>query len=501
MSKQKKLVTSGVTLALVALGVVALQRASRGEAPPATSSAVASAERRTIELVAEASGLVEPVRVVEVKSNASGEVKEVFVDTGDLVPRGTLLVEIDPRDVQSAVDQAAADLESARVRSATAEAEQGRARRLMETGLIPAQDYERTVEATAAAQASLVRARTSLRLAQEKRQDVTIRAPIEGTVIERAVEPGQIIASATSNVSGGTTLFRMADLSAMQVRAKVDEVDIGQIHAGQVARVTAEAYPGRTFAGTVTKVEPQAVVEQNVTMFPVLVRLENPDGLLRPGMNAEVQVDVARRRDVVAIPNAAVVSLREARAAANVLGVELPAMRPGGPAGGAAGRERSVGGHGQTAPSPGRAEGATRGSGSGRPEGARGSGAGPGPSRGDPADRGGRGEWGGGAVAGEASAAVAGGGESRPALVFVPGPAAPEARRVLLGLSDWEHTEVLQGLEAGEQVILVSVAQLQRQQQQLSDRLRQRFGGPLGGSGGGAGAGRGGAPGAGGRGR
>jgi HlyD family secretion protein len=385
------------------------------EAPMATGAA----ERRDVAVVVEAAGVVEPVQVVEVKSNASGEVLAVSVETGDWIERGDLLAEIDPRDVQSAYDQAAADLESARVRLSTAQAAQGRAERLAEGGLIPEQDLDTTVETTAAARAALVRAQAAVRLAGEKLDDVTIRAPVAGTVIERGVEPGQIIASATSNVSGGTTLFRVADLSRMQVRANVDEVDVGQVTAGQAAEVSVESYPGRVFAGTVRKIEPLAVVEQNVTMFPVIVRLDNPEGVLKPGMNAEVTLQVASREDVVAVPNAAVVDVRQARATATALGVEPPAFG-GGPRAGAAG--------------------------------------------------------------------------GRPGVVFVQGPGGIEARRVGLGLTDWEYTEVLDGLQAGDRVVLVSVAELQRRQQEMTDRVRQRFGGPMG-SGSGQNAGR---PGAGG---
>jgi HlyD family secretion protein len=365
----------------------------------------------------------------------------VTVETGDRVEQGTLLAEIDPRDVQSAVDQAAADLESARVALATAEAARTRSRRLRDEGLLPAQEYEQTVEITAATRAALVRARTIHRLAQEKRQDVTIRAPIAGTVIERTVEPGQIIASATSNVSGGTTLFRMADLADMQVRAQIDEVDIGRIRPGLPAEVTVEAYAGRTFRGTVSKIEPQAVVEQNVTMFPVLVRLPNPEGLLRPGMNAEVTVEIARRADVLAVPNAAVVSPREARAAAEVLGIDEAAL------------EAMRGDRGAAAERGGEAADGRRG------DGARGRRAG-------------------------------GGGDTRPAVVFVEGAGGPAPRRVVLGLSDWEYTEVVRGLEPGEEVVLISVAQLQQRQAERSERLRERMSGPLGGGSRGAGGSR-----------
>ena len=347
--------TGKAKIAIVVVIAVALAAAvwawQRNGRQPGTAASLAEAEveRRDIEVVAEAAGRLEPVQIVEVKSNASGEVLEVDADTGDVVAEGTLLAEIDPRDVQSAVDQAAAEYESAQVRLTTARAEQQRAERLFEAGLNSRQDVEQTADATATARAALVRTQTALRLAREKRQDVTIRAPIAGTIIERGVEPGQIIASATSNVSGGTTLFRMADLAQMQVRANVDEVDIGQVKQGQAAEVTVEAYPGRVFRGAVAKMEPQAIVEQNVTLFPVLIQIDNRDGLLRPGMNAEVTLRVASREDVVAVPNNAVVNPRDARAAAEVLGVDLAQLQAarGAGGGGPARARRGEGGAGR----------------------------------------------------------------------------------------------------------------------------------------------------------
>jgi HlyD family secretion protein len=412
--------------AAVAAAVVLAQRRATEPPPAAPSAAIAAVERRDIDVVAEAAGVIEPIRVVEVKSKAAGEVLRVHVETGQRVEAGALLAEIDPRDVKSAYDQAVADLDAARVHLRVAESEQRRIEQMRESGLATPQQLDAAMQTTADARAALVRAETTLRLARERLEDVTIRAPLAGTIIERTVEPGQIIASATQNVSGGTTLFRMADLSSMQVRAKVDEVDIGQVHPGQRVQVTVDAFPGRTFTGEVAKVEPLAVVEQNVTLFPVLVRLGNPDDLLRPGMNADVSIEIARRDDVVAVPNAATVALRDARAAAAALGVDLGPLR----ASLAPARDGAAGTNGEEAP-------------------------------------------------GEEAPAAPSAGGPRTAVVFVDAPGGPEARMVRLGLRDWEWTEVVSGLEPGEEVVLVSVAQLQRQQQQAEQRFRERMGGPM----------------------
>jgi HlyD family secretion protein len=480
----------------VAVGAVLFVRNRSKQKAPEHPLPTAVAKRMDLAIVADASGLLEPIRVVEVKSKASGEVLRVLVETGTKVEQGALMTEIDPRDVQNALSQAEADLESARVKVQTVGAQRKRMEELRASGVVTQEELETSVDAAATARAALVRAETNLQLARIRRQDVTIRAPIAGTILERTIEPGQLIASATSNVSGGTTLFKMADLSDMQVRAKIDETDIGKIQPGMEAKVSLEAYPGRTFSGEVVKIEPQAVVEQNVTLFPVLIHLKNSEGLLKPGMNAEVSIEVSSRNNVVAIPNGAVVGMREAASAATALGLDEATvraqLRPPGAGGASPSGAPSASGEtvpaSAPAPSPEctalferlrgdggysalsdddraklrecRPAGTAENSGGGFRSRSGGSGQG----RGGNADR-------------------------RPGVIFVQQDGGPQPRRVMLGLSDWDNTEVISGLQEGEQVYLVSVAQLQQQQQQSLDRMRQRTGGVIPGAGGGAGGG------------
>lgn len=452
--------------AALAVGVLGAAGCGRGdrEASADAPPDLAPVERRDLEIRAEASGLIEPIRVVEVKSKVSGELVSFTVETGDEVGKGDLIATVDPRDVRNALAQAQADLELARARVETTTVQRRRAEKLAEEGLLSSQDFENTRLEETNARAQMVKARTNLELAREKMGDVTIRAPISGTVILKEVEQGQIIASASGNVSGGTTLVRMADLATVQARALVDEVDIGRIRARQEARVEVESYPGRVFRGTVTKIEPQAVVEQNVTMFPVLVELANPERLLRPGMNAEVGIEIADRRGVVAVPNGAVVSLREAPSTATAIGLDEQQVREQLRQAREA-RQARTGGE----PAAGQAAGERRG---GRSSGRQG---------------------GGGGSYGERQSADG----SRPGVVFVQGAKGPEPRMVVLGLSDWDYTEVISGLEPGTAVYLISVARLQQQQEQFANRARERAGGGMFGGGnsrgGGAGGARGGA--------
>lgn len=224
---------------------------------------------------AEATGTVEPVRRVEVKSKASGEILRLFVDIGDKVERGTLLAEIDPRDVNNRYNQTEADLAVAEAQLEIAQAQLDRTRRLLEGQVITQVEFESSTLSFANAQAGFVRAQTNFELAELQRNDVSIRAPLAGTIIQKNVEEGTVIQSASSNVSGGTALFVMANLGDMQVRTLVDETDMGALRAGMEATVHVEAFPDRTFQGLVDKIEPQATVEQNVTMFPVIVSIDN----------------------------------------------------------------------------------------------------------------------------------------------------------------------------------------------------------------------------------
>ena len=544
------------SLGLLALLVVAA--CDTGQAEEAPGITTMPVTRDDLRLVAEATGLMEPVRTVEVKSKASGEILRLHVDTGDELEPGALLAEIDPRDVRNDFNQTEADLNVAEARVEISGAQLERSRLLLEAGVITEQEHESANLDFANAQANLVKATTSMELAELRLSDVTIRAPMAGTIIQKSVEEGQVIQSASQNVSGGTTLFMMANLAEMQVRTLVDETDVGQISDGLTATVTVEAFPGRTFRGIVDKIEPQAEVQQNVTMFAVIVMIDNRGGLLKPGMNAEVEILVTERPNALLIPNNALVRFQEMAPAAMVLGMDPDAIEmdrsvfanlraslpdaPGlaggmmGAGGMMAGRGAMGGGGGDArlqelreqlasgaisreemrermtqarAENGGGAEagvGGAAGMGAGRPGADAGDGAGAGA-------RGGAGGGGAGARAGMRSGGGAGmmgmgpgagqgmmddmdagiggfggrrelEGAPRPAIAFVvsaDGTIGP--RPILIGVNDWDNTEVLAGLEEGEELALIGAAQLQAQQQEFINRMRDRMGGgnPFGG--------------------
>ncbi len=491
-----------------AFAALALAACSTGQAAEERGKLTTVAVTRgDLTITAEATGTVEPVRTVEVKSKASGEILKLHVDVGDEVASGALLAEVDPRDVRNRFDQAKADLDVAQARTEISKAQLDRSKELLDAGVITQQEYESARLDYANALAGQVKAGTNYQLADLQLGDVTIRAPMKGTIISKTVEEGQVIQSASGNVSGGTTLFVMANLDSMQVRTLVDETDMGQIKAGQEATVKVEAYPDRTFHGAVEKIEPQAEVQQNVTMFPVIVSLDNRAGLLKPGMNGEVEILVDRATDVLLVPNNAVVGMQDVGPAALALGLDVESpelarfMGAGRPGNGGGRPGASAAGAGtqqpgevmRTAdPALGRATQARGGSGGNRSVG--------GPQFDSLRARVERGEISqdsmrvlaramraqggfGGAAAGEEGGAPAR--ETHPAVVFVLGAdSVPTPKVVQVGLNDWDNSQVVSGLEGNETLVVVSAAQLQAQQQEFLDRMRSRMGNsPFGGGG------------------
>lgn len=287
----------------------------------------ASVERRSIEVSVDSSGVVEPLAAVEVKSKASGEVLDLLIDIGDHVEQGALLVHIDPRTVTNRLAQAEAELVAARSRRTISESQMKRAESLLKKGTYTESDHEAAVLELANAQAQVVSATVAVENARIAVDDTDIRAPVSGTIIAKPVEKGQVISSPTQDFGGGTLLLTMADLGAVRIRALIDETDIGKVRPGMPARVTVAAYPNQPFDGEVTKIEPQAVVEQNVTMFSVLISIQNTRGLLMPGMNAEVEVSVARSENVLTVPVIALRTERDIVATAGILGVSESALR------------------------------------------------------------------------------------------------------------------------------------------------------------------------------
>ena len=509
-----------LTLALTGMVAVVTAACSNDESVDEVSSlTTVEVTRGDLSIRAEATGTVEPIRTVEVKSKASGEILRLHADVGDQVGPGSLLADIDPRDVQNRFNQTEADLAVAQARLEISEAQLERSDQLLGAAVITPQEHESSRLEFANSQASLVKAETNHDLAILQLNDVRIRAPAAGTIIQKSVEEGVVIQSASQNVSGGTALFMMANLREMQVRTLVDETDMGQLASGLEAIVSVEAFPDQSFRGVVDKIEPQATVVQNVTMFPVIVSLDNSSGLLKPGMNAEVEVLIDEALDVVLVPNNAIVQTSDVGPAAMALGLNIDEMdltqfmrgSRGGSRGGqgfaGGGRDgdrgarpdsegaEAAGGAGDSPPEDGQDD---RGNVMAQLQGLRAQ-----VESGEISQdemravmqdlgggRGGRGRVGAGQRPGAGDSPGASTRDTRPAVVFVMSvDSVPEPRLVQMGLNDWDHTQVVTGVQEGDVLVVVGAAQLMAQQQEFQARMMSRMGGNL--FGGGMGGGRG----------
>ncbi|HKX98470.1 MAG TPA: efflux RND transporter periplasmic adaptor subunit [Steroidobacteraceae bacterium] len=398
--------------------VAVLVAACGGSEAPAPRYETAAVERGDLSVTVEASGTIEPVAAVEVKSKASGEILELNAEIGDTVKAGALLVRIDPRTPQNLVDQAQAELNAALQRERTAVTQLERGDKLRKEAWINDAELEALQLEVANTRAAAVAARVALENARIGLEDTEVRAPSSGTILTRLVERGQVISSPTRDVGGGTVILTMADLTRVRARVRVDETDIGKLAAGVPARIHVAAYPGREFGGSIEKIEPQAIVDQNVTMFAVLINVANDDGLLRPGMNVDAVFDAAGRSGVLTLPVMALRAARDVDATAEILGLDPGELRKaiGAPAG------------------PGR----TRGP--GERSGALGLG---------------RGLW---------VVAIDDGRE-------VPTP-------VETGITDLDRVEIVHGLAEGDEVLLLPTASLVEIQQQIQDVASRRGGIP-----------------------
>ncbi|MEZ4585338.1 MAG: efflux RND transporter periplasmic adaptor subunit [Gemmatimonadales bacterium] len=404
----------------VALGV--LVAGCRTPEEQHTLGRLVEVTRRDIVVSAVAAGVIEPITTVEVKSKASGEIIEVEVEEGDPVRQGDLLVRVDPRIPSNAVVQAEADSVVARAELDNAEAQLERSTALRESQAITELEFEQARLNRATAYAALVRARRALEDAKIAYEDTEVRAPSDGVILGRSVEVGSVIASASRDVGGGAVLLRMATLDTVQIRALVDETDIGMVEPGLPVTIQVAAFPNRAFRGEVLRVGAEAVVDQNVTMFPVLARIANQEHLLRPGMNAEVEVHIGEVQDAVAVPNAALRPFEDLPVALELLGLPEEA--------GAAFRTRGA----------------------------------------EPVS-----ELGGDDVSeGEAGTAI------RRYVAFVVEGGQPRPVAVRAGLTDFDYTAVLAGLEAGDSVLILPTSGLLEEQQEREQWVRERVGGPLG---------------------
>jgi len=376
-------------------------------------------ERGDIEVLVSANGVVEPINRVEIKSKASGQIEEMSVEEGDVLKRGGLIARLDQSVARNELEQARADLMVAEANLAQSQNNLKRSEQLFERGLISAEEMDRVRVEEVRAQSQIVRAKAALQLAEERMEETIVRSPINGIMLTKDVEVGQIISSGVTTVGGGTLLATVADMEYVHVKANVDEVDIGRVRAGQKARIIADAYPDKLFTGEVIRVSPQGRTEQNITTFRVTILVPNEGGLLKAGMSADVELEIASRYNIVKVPNEALVD---------------PAMMM---------QQR---GEGEAM--------AMRGDSAQRPR----------------VDRMQSSE------SGEPRSMPAGAERSNVKMVMVKDGDEVKPRRVVVGISNFDFTEIVEGLEEGEEIVVRTMSRARQAALEWQERMRGRRG-------------------------
>ncbi len=273
------------------------------------------ATRGTLTVTVIATGTVQPTRQVEVSSELSGTLVEVAADYNHRVETGAVLARLDDTKLKAMVANAEASLEAAKARVDQAEANLYEAEsnyeaqvRLDKLGTTSRRDfigyetaYKNAKAALAIAEADVTLAEAALASGRSDLEKTVIRSPIDGVVLDRAADPGQIVASSLS----APTLFTIAeDLRSMELRVDVDEADIGQVAIGNVASFTVDAYSGRKFSAEITQVRYAPETTDGVVTYKAILAVDNPDLALRPGMTATATITVAEVADALQVPNA-----------------------------------------------------------------------------------------------------------------------------------------------------------------------------------------------------
>ena len=297
--KRSKIAATAAVVVLGATGVMLYRNAGATERP---AYRFATVERGSLQSTVSATGSLSAVTTVQVGTQVSGQISAIHVDFNDKVRKGQLLARIDPTLQQQAVADAQAGIERARSQLTLTKDEFDRQKTLFDAKVITATEFATAQSSYEVAKANMKSAQISLDKARQNLAYTNIYAPIDGVIVERTVDVGQTVAASLS----APELFLIAnDLAQMQILAKVDESDIGAIQVGQPVRFTVQAYPNRTFTGTVKQVRLQSSTQDNVVNYTAVISVANVDGKLLPGMTATVEFQTGSASNVLLVPNAA----------------------------------------------------------------------------------------------------------------------------------------------------------------------------------------------------
>ena len=286
-----------LVLVVIGAGLVGWRLRADGDSAPRYRSEPLG--RGDVEVRVAATGTLNPVTTVQVGSQVSGTIAALYADYNDRVREGQKLAQLDPTFLAAQVAQNRADLQRAQVELRQALRDSSRTAPLAAEGLVAQADLDASLTAVDAARAGVDAARAALDRAATNLRYATIESPIDGVVVSRDVDVGQTVAASLS----APTLFTIAqDLTQMQLEAAVDEADIGAVREGQPASFTVDAYPTLAFEGVVHQIRLAPETVSNVVTYTVVIRVQNPELKLLPGMTANVSILVDAARDVLRVP-------------------------------------------------------------------------------------------------------------------------------------------------------------------------------------------------------
>jgi len=429
----KKVVVAVAVVAVVA-AVLGVKFARKDNSPAVAPFEIAAVEKKPLWIKVSATGYVDPVVRVEVKSKASGTVEVLPIEMGDQVVKGQIIALLDTTETKNQLEQGQAALAVATQSVIVKEQALNRTENLAQNGLVSQQELENAKLELERAKSDEISSRLAVANLQEKLDDTVLRSPIDGVVLQKLVEVGQVISSGVSSYTGGTSIAVIADLAKVYVKADVDETDIGKVAIGQRVEAIPDAFPERKFLGLVERISPQSQTVQNVTTFEVVTAVDNGEGLLKAGMNVTADILVAGKDEALTVPRRAVRSKAEIPALAAILGIEAPAPEPGEARGDAGGE----GGEGQARAGQG---GERRG-----PRTANAEAVGLPTSPGAPGENG--------------------------KIVCVKTPTGYTFKDVTVGLSDYDQYEISQGLKEGDEVVVFMTSRALDQSRQFLERRR-----------------------------
>jgi len=296
----RKIIPAFIVLVLVAGGLYGYLRSTA--LTPEQRYRIQTVEKGDLVQTVSANGTLNPVVLVSVGTQVSGTVTKLYVDFNDKVEKNQPLLELDRSLLAAQLRQSVANARNVQTTLDLARASEARMKALFEQEYVSRQELDQAVQARKSAEAQLAQAIASADKDQVNLNYTIIRSPVSGIVVDRVVDLGQTVAASLQT----PTLIKIAqDLSEMRIDSSFAEADVGKISEGQKVNFTVDAFPNRSFTGQVQQIRMNATVLQNVVTYNVRVSLENPEQILLPGMTAYVNIAVARRDDVLIVPNSA----------------------------------------------------------------------------------------------------------------------------------------------------------------------------------------------------